>query len=93
MCTDHSALTTIFKSVIVGQQAYCLDLLAEYDFVPVHDAKLQHRNANSLSHHPCEPDMKKGSCKQCHRQPAYLHCQADEQELDDNRGIWEERMM
>ena len=93
MRTDHSALTTIFKSVTVGQQARWLDLLAEYDFVPVHRAGLQHRNADSMSRRPCERDIRKGSCKQCRRQPVDLYCPVDEQEVDADRGMWAERMM
>ena len=51
--TDHSALTSLFKSPEpVGQQARWLDTSAEYNFRIEHRAGLSHGNSDSLSRHP-----------------------------------------
>ena len=92
--TDHSALTTIFRSVTVGQQARWLDLLAEYDFTPVHRAGAQHRNADALSRRPCEREAQADRCKQCRRSdPEDLYSPIDEEEVDIDKGMWASKML
>ena len=91
--TDHSALTTIFKSVTVGQQARWLDLLAEYDFTPVHRAGAQHRNADALRRRPFERDATADPCKQCRKAPDDLYSPVDEEEVDVDRGMWASKML
>ena len=84
--TDHAALTSLLKTPEpVGQQARWLDLLAEYSFKIQHRAGVQHRNADSLSHRPCDRQGRFEACKQCPKGQPSLYCPVDEVDVEDSR--------
>ena len=62
--TDHAALTWLRKTPEpIGQNARWLEQLEEYTFLIQHRSAERHKNADSISRHPC---LNKPSCTACH---------------------------
>ena len=62
--TDHAALSWLRKTPEpIGQNARWLEQLEEYTFEVQHRSGERHRNADSISRHPC---LNKPSCTACH---------------------------
>ena len=62
--TDHAALTWLRKTPHpIGQNARWMEALEEYSFDIKHRPGEQHRNADSMSRHPC---LNRPSCTACH---------------------------